>query len=126
MERYEAAVPDVVSEDIEGELLVINLATGVYFRGQGASAQAWKALSSGVPVEQFDAASQAAVRAFVAELLADGLIRALPGTEAPASMTTVSLSDSTLRLERFEDLADMLALDPVHDVDPKAGWPFRK
>ena len=88
--------------------------------------QAWKALSSGVPVEQFDAASQAAVRAFVAELLADGLIRALPGTEAPASMTTVSLSDSTLRLERFEDLADMLALDPVHDVDPKAGWPFRK
>ena len=53
MERYEAAVPDVVSEDIEGELLVINLATGVYFRGQGASAQAWKALSSGVPAEQF-------------------------------------------------------------------------
>jgi hypothetical protein len=26
--------------------------------------------------------------------------------------------------ERFDDIADILTLDPIHDVQSDAGWPF--
>jgi hypothetical protein len=28
-------------------------------------------------------------------------------------------------LERFDDIADIIAMDPIHDVDPTKGWPHR-
>ena len=29
-------------------------------------------------------------------------------------------------LERYEDIADIIAMDPVHDIDTTKGWPHRK
>jgi hypothetical protein len=31
----------------------------------------------------------------------------------------------TFDLAVFDDLADLLIADPVHDVDEEAGWPHR-
>jgi hypothetical protein len=126
-QRYEAATPDVVAEAIEGELLVVNLDTGVYFRGDCAATAAWEALTSGALPEQIGGRSQAEVRAYVDELLKHGLIRPRASNDdIENAAVSATLPDGKLTLERFDDLADMLALDPVHDVDAEQGWPTRK
>lgn len=126
-ERYESATPDVVAEAIEGELLVVNLDTGVYFRGDCSAAAAWEALTSGVSLDQIVGRSRTEISAYVHELLEHGLIRLRTSefTEQP-KIVTVPLPDGKLTLERFDDLQDMLALDPVHDIDAENGWPTQK
>jgi len=28
-------------------------------------------------------------------------------------------------LEKYDDIADIITMDPIHDVDPAKGWPRR-
>lgn len=118
--RYEIAAPDVISETLDGEVLIVNLATGVYFRGDSEAARVWQALISGVQPDRLRATDEAQVQDFVALLIENGLIR--PSDGEPLA-DAVDLGEVSLRLERFDDLQDMLALDPIHDVDSALGWP---
>lgn len=119
---YEMATPDVIAETLDGEVLIVNLATGVYFRGDSETAQAWTAVTSGMPPTVNDAAVAENLEEFVGELMNAGLIRERSAAEPPAA-EPAAFPPGPFRLERFEDLQDMLALDPIHDVDPAAGWP---
>lgn len=125
---YEVAAPDVISEVLEGEVLIVNLASGAYFRGDAPTAAAWEAIASGMSPARAIAGDPAAITAFVAALLDEGLIRERPpvggmtGAAMAAEVPSVAVT-SPLALEKFEDLQDMLALDPIHDVDPAVGWP---
>lgn len=120
---YEMATPDVIAECLDGELLIVNLATGVYFRGAVAAAHAWAALTSGA-----DPDASPELSAFAEQLLTEGLIR-VRGAAGSDNVVSNSQGQATpapagpLELERFEDLQDMLVMDPIHDVDPVAGWP---
>ena len=119
---YEIAAPDVIAESLDGEVLIVNLATGVYFRGDADAAHAWSAVTSGAALPESEGGNTEAMAAFIAELLDEGLIRERPAT-APPVPEPAELPSGPFRLERFEDLQDMLALDPIHDVDPNTGWP---
>ena len=119
---YEIAAPDVIAESLDGEVLIVNLATGVYFRGDSEAAHAWTAVTSGSLPASGNGSSAAHLKAFVDELVAEGLIRERPATDPPMP-EPAELPTGPFRLERFEDLQDMLALDPIHDVDPNTGWP---
>ena len=71
---YEIAAPDVIAEALDGEVLIVNLATGVYFRGDAGVAQAWAAVTSGVAHSQSKLSVNPALAAFVDELLAEGIV----------------------------------------------------
>lgn len=118
--RYEIAAPDVISETMDGEVLIVNLATGVYFRGDSTAAQAWQALISGVRPERLTTADPNQARGFFALLVDNGLIRP---TDSEPLEESLDLGDASLGLDRYDDLQDMLALDPIHDVDSALGWP---
>lgn len=122
---YEIAAPDVIAESLDGEVLIVNLATGVYFRGDSEAANAWTAVTSGSLPASGNGSSDEHLEAFVAELVAEGLIRER-GTTASPVPEPAELPTGPFRLERFEDLQDMLALDPIHDVDPNTGWPQQR
>lgn len=119
--RYEMAAPDVIAESLDGEVLIVNLATGVYFRGDADVARVWTVVTSGSTPAVTDGTAQQ-VEAFIGELLAEGLIRERAAAASGASVS-VEIPPGPFQLEKFEDLQDMLALDPIHDVDPNAGWP---
>ena len=70
------------------------------------------------------------MHAFVAELLARKLVieteRASPADGAatePRSVDRAAFVPPALTI--YEDMADLLLLDPIHDVD-EAGWPMPK
>ena len=125
----------VSSEEIDGEAVLMNHDTGMYFNSTGSGGLIWRAISMGASREHvvvalaahFDLASEAVradVTAFIAELDRHGLI--VSGGEALANAPSLPgpARDTYTppELGVHADLADLLLLDPIHEV-AEAGWP---
>lgn len=136
MQHY-ATNPQVIHETLEGETIIIDLASGTYFSLQGAAPAIWNGLTAGQSDEQIVIRLQAlytaevseiepALNAFLQELLGDHLIAPTESGAAPAPLD----SDESVervpfappRLERYTDMQEIILLDPVHKVDSQ-GWP---
>lgn len=129
--QYEINAPDVVAEKFDEDVVILNLADGRYF-GLGGSANAiWTLIQDGhTPAAVV--ADILAVRPelgfgaleFIQQLLKYNLIRpcveAIPTAALPAGL---AWQDGTPTIEVFEDLAELIYGDPIHDVDEQAGWP---
>ena len=135
--------PNAMHETIDGETIVIDLSTGTYYSLRGAGSAIWNAVASGASPEEvvaelenaYDAGPgeiAAATETFLSELEAEQLIGrgngAAPASGAAAPSTPVQTSARSPfeqpRLEKYEDLQDIVLLDPVHMVDDH-GWPHR-
>lgn len=138
-ECWKTAGNDVVHETIENETIVINLAGGIYYSLRGSAVTIWENAVDGREFAEildamaatYDAPSEVLEREsrrFLAELEAEGLLSRngeRTGTAPPAATRPVSrLTFDLPRFDRFDDMKEMLALDPVHDVDA-GGWPLR-
>jgi hypothetical protein len=130
-QRYELNKPPVVAEMVEGEAIAINLKTGRYHSLRGLSAVVWNCLLAGhTPGEILGAAGgapgggEASLGQFVDRLVAEGLIR--PSIEAAPREKLQKLeswASGGLAMESFDDMQDMLTLDPIHETDKEYGWP---
>ncbi|MCW5881059.1 MAG: PqqD family protein [Anaerolineae bacterium] len=134
---YRSNAPNVVSEIIDGEAVIVHLGTGVYYSVDRSGAAIWSLIEQGTPLDAIVVAVAAhygrpaaeiepGVQAFAAELLAEGLIVPIdaPPTTAPVSIEA-SGAWQPPTLGRYTDMEDLLLLDPIHDVD-EAGWPNAK
>jgi hypothetical protein len=131
--RFELSNPPIVAEPVEGEVIAINLETGSYYSLVGPAAQIWGMLLdkrsegeilAGVAGAAADDALAESLRQFVESLLAEGLIR--PTGDATSREPVRGISPwtaETLRFDRFMDMQELLVLDPIHEIDDKAGWP---
>jgi hypothetical protein len=123
---------DVASEDFDGEFVVLDLANGRYFSLLGGSAIVWRGLTSGHSVETLCAGlpigddRRAEVAGLVEALLTHNLIvvSAIPVADPPREVPSdLASASGPFTVEVFDDLADLLLADPIHDVDPETGWP---
>lgn len=135
-QSYRINQPAVIAEVIDGEAIVVNLDSGVYYSLRDSAAVIWELLArqiavpdavqllascySGAPVM-----IEAGVTALLGELLNEHLLLPAEGApaEAPALAHIVGHPPFQLPvLEKFTDMADLLLLDPIHEVD-LTGWP---
>jgi Coenzyme PQQ synthesis protein D (PqqD) len=140
--RFQINQPFVVSEIIEGEVVIMNLDSGNYYSTQHIGAQVWQWLGEGMSEAEIitqillsytgdinDVSS--GVSDFIQHLLTENLIR--PKAESLAKFEVaaktpqvVSLSEEVCftapLLEVYSDMKDLLLLDPIHDVTEE-GWP---
>lgn len=138
--RYRANEPRFVDETVDGEALMMDMVRGNYYCCAGASAVAWNALKQGRDVDAVAAVlvgaygisveqASADLGQFVGALVAEDLLVAVDDdtaaatVDAPTEVAAGSDYDG-LRFDRFTDLADLILLDPVHDVS-EAGWPHK-
>jgi hypothetical protein len=136
MTVYKANLKHVIQEIIDGEAVIINMETGMYFSLQGCGATAWECLTSGATVDDiavylstiYDGSRDAAEEMsseLVGELVEHGLIGTVDATERGAVHLAVSPVGEPLqkpRLETYNDMQDLLLLDPIHEAD-QSGWP---
>lgn len=137
---YRVLRPQVIFENVEGELILVHLQHGCYFSVDAVGADVWSLIDSGHTHSQiveavrfrYDAPADqilAGVDAFVKRLLDEELIAlddgSSPGGVEAAPPATPRPVFQIPKLEKFTDMRDMLALDPVHDVEA-AGWPVPK
>lgn len=134
MTSYRANTPRFVDETVDGEALIMDMVRGTYYSCVGSSTVAWNSLKIGVSPADIAAALSSAhdlpveaveadVNRFVAQLLEEEALvesSAVDPVTAPAVDATHQYAP--LQLERYTDLADLILLDPVHDVTD-AGWP---
>jgi hypothetical protein len=125
----EIAEPQCVAEEFDGEIVAINLDTGLYFSMKSTSALVWHELVAGRSIESLlrsaDRAEMAeAVRQFVSDLQEGGLMRISTRAEVEPHSGSTSLPMTELpRLESYGDMQSLLLLDPVHEVEQDVGWP---
>ncbi len=135
-DAYRINEPIVASQEIEGEAILIHFDTGCYYCANATGAvlidllrQGWPAQALGAALAgRFDVAPPLAAEAadrFIQELLREGLVVPADGSTIANPVTEPAgdrLPFEAPGLQRFDDLQDLLMLDPIHDVD-QAGWP---
>jgi hypothetical protein len=134
--RFAINAPDVVAEKFDGEYVILNLQNGRYYALSGPAAAVWDDVIAGhtpefliAAVEKRAPARMHGVRSLLASLVSEGLVAADPGkgppAEQPLSTNSIAGSDGDLGFEVYDDMADLILADPIHDVDEKSGWPAR-
>lgn len=135
--------PHVIHETIDGEVIVINLASGNYYSVKGAGADVWDVIESSPGADQSTIAAAVAARFgrendevareitdFLEALQREELVAATDNG-ATASVPSVNggpTGEKTFEpplLEKYTDMQDLVLLDPVHEVD-STGWPAPK
>ncbi|MFN2316516.1 MAG: PqqD family protein [Gemmatimonadales bacterium] len=130
--------PLVVSQEIEGEAILIHFDSGCYYSANATGSAVLGLIARGLRSTEISETLQSmfpgssveiqdSVTSFLSEAVREGLL--VPATEGSAGAPEpVSASQQVggpwvaPKLERFDDLQDLLMLDPIHDVDA-VGWP---
>lgn len=135
--------PKVVGEVIDGEAVVINLENGNYYTMDRIGGEIWNIVEQNVTVESIvDAISaryegsgldiETSINELIVLMEQEGLI-VLETEEAvdnageqgllsgpPAEEEKIEFAPPVL--QKYDDMQDLLLLDPIHDVD-EMGWP---
>ena len=135
---YRVNSPQVISETVGGETIIVNLARGHYFSLQGTAVEVWQGLERGeaaetivLELEQRYEAADGEIDTAVKKLLEDFITAELvvaegngTGTVAPRSSQDVGERVPFVppSFTTFTDMQDIILLDPVHEVDTQ-GWP---
>jgi hypothetical protein len=118
---------EVAAEVIDGEAILINLSTGVYYSLDKTGAVIWENLAKGCSFDatlnmllsKYDASAEqirADLERLASELCNERLILAQPNTIAPSEniVAASSLKETyeSPKLHTYNDMGDLLALDP--------------
>jgi hypothetical protein len=136
--------PAVVSEIIDGEAVIMDLASGHYFSMQHVGCDIWRSINGegtrsaivrslveGYVVDASEA--RRAVDSFVSDLIERKLVVEMDGDGSASEVGTETAPQANEPrkeftqpvLNAYADMQDLLLLDPIHDVD-ETGWPMPK
>lgn len=135
--RYSIDTTAVIHELLDGEVIVAHLGTGVYYSLREVAVPFWQLLVAGVSTDQVvadvaqhygvaPAGVAADLQELLAQLQADELLveKADKGELATLEVFWPTTYQAPL-FERYEEMKDLLLLDPIHEVDEQ-GWPKQK
>ena len=120
----------------EGQAIVINFTTGMYYGTSSLGSAVLDGLLAGASVDAILTAVKALpgcpedmdarMQAFVDALLAKEVI--VSGGEEQVGEVKIDASALTdgflLSVDEFTEVQDLILADPVHDVDVEQGWPI--
>ena len=127
--RFEIKSPEVVYDEIDGEYVIVDLASGKYFRIQGESGNLFSLIISGQELQTNKDSSSSRITELidsaVRTLVDNSIIREVTAqNSAGISDETMSFELNEFVIEEFTDLQDIIGLDPIHEVDLNQGWPI--
>ena len=124
--RYEPRADNIAVTVIDGEAIIVNLTTGVYYSMAGVGAEVWELVSRGLTAPaiaetlaaRHEVEREAALEdteQLIEKLLAEDLIassQAEPQPAIEAVQESARTEYATPVLEIYRDMGDLLALDP--------------
>lgn len=134
--------PDIVSETIDGEVVIVNLQQGHYYSLLNTATEMWNKIEQGTNreslikelLQHYETTEEEVskhINKFIEALEAENLITVetieKPKYQAPK---LTQLPNPTQKqyfqspeIQKFTDMEDLLLIDPIHEVDEEAGWP---
>lgn len=133
---YRVASTNLYGRNFGDEVLIVDTGSGRYFSLRGCAVDIWSLIESGATVNhiiaelggRYDGAPEeigAAVHRCLGDLLVNDLVReaeAGSGGNPVSSGSTPRRSLTAPVVERFNDMENLLLLDPIHSVSDM-GWP---
>jgi hypothetical protein len=127
-------------DTVDGETVAIDTVSGSLMLLTGIGPWLWECLAAGSSVDavladveaRFGASASGSVRSFFEQLAEHDMLTDKPsglsgdaaaGPAAPEPTPPAHFTPPAL--ETFNEIADIIAMDPIHDVDPSRGWPHR-
>ena len=147
LSKFRVNEPKVVHETIDGEVVLVNLERGDYFSLVTAGAEIWDGLAKGLSqgeivteiTQRYEGDRETieqAIHNFIDQLQKEELIVVAPTSEAsnsnlsdnqsPTIPSAEKLPFVPPSLDKYTDMEELLALDPIHEVDEQMGWPSAK
>lgn len=127
---YKIASPEIVFDDFDGEAVILDLSTGRYFSFSGKATALWTALTAGGSFSQVANVGIAPeeLTPFIEKAVTFGLLK--PANAAgkdlsPEIIKGLKTASGPPEIEVFDDIADLITSDPIHEVDKEAGWPVK-
>jgi len=143
--RFRVRKNHVLHQTIDGEVVIVSLDTGNYYSLMKSGADLWMAVEHaasipeiiGALARKYQAAPDVLERSatnLLEELEREGLIEACDGECGPEPISPAAEEIPSTQpaafeppiLEKYEDMQDLILLDPVHEVDEEKGWPYAK
>jgi hypothetical protein len=134
---YKINEPKIVHETIDGETFIINTLNGLYFVVDGYANVIWNAIANGHTFEEINDAFKHAhifsfeenhVETFFSTLLNEHLISIAEHENTKPSKAFVVEKNANFQapiLAKYDDLKELVSLDPIHEISPDMGWPFK-
>lgn len=141
---YKINSDQLLYEEIDNEVMIISLKTGTYYALAGTGNDIWKLLESGYSMDSISSMLNKIydnpdnlnkdLDGFVKDLLQERLITVFDSVSSnnekssedfDISEADIIVSNDNYQkplLKVYEDLQDLLTIDPIHDVD-ESGWP---
>jgi hypothetical protein len=103
-------LPNIVSDTIGGDTIVINISTGAYYSLTTLGALAWHAhLNNGISLDLAPA---------ILCMMEEGLLKV-------EEIVKITAANPIEVFEKYTDMESLLMADPIHEVD-EFGWPRLK
>jgi hypothetical protein len=130
----------ILFEQFEDETVLINTETGYYYSLSQEGSEILRLLDEGCPVEEVlfvlfgnpvhPLPVSDEIWSFLASLRDEGIVTSSAAVRsdslaviADKSRYADSATYKAPLLERFDDVRELLLIDPVHQVDEEYGWP---
>jgi hypothetical protein len=122
-----------VHETIDNETVLLDSVRGHLFLFTGSGPWLWHRMQRGGTIdevvhevsERFGAEAAGPTRQFLDSLSASGMLLTERPAGEPSAVLPYPDAFAPPVLEKYDDIADIIAMDPIHDVDPAQGWPRR-
>lgn len=139
MKFYHIDRTNIAQEVFDKEAVLINIPLGKYYSVRGyAGIRVLELLEQSVDIETiqtviesefevegFDA--QADIEVFVNQLETEQIVNVLAeGAPQTIEEPHFKIPYEKIELEIFDDMQELIQLDPVHDVESFKGWPQKK
>ena len=138
--KYQVDRTRIIFEQFEDETVLVNTETGYYYSLSNSGSEILRLLEDGhssadLPKILFgsneeDNQRRTMVERFVGRLIEESIIRVRASdypdkVGKPDGAALFSGDFAPPVLERFDDVRDLLLIDPIHQVDQDYGWPKR-
>jgi Coenzyme PQQ synthesis protein D (PqqD) len=138
--KYQIDRTRIIFEQFEDEMVLVNTETGYYYSLSNSGSEILRLLEDGcssadLPTILFGSFEdnhqrRTIVDKFIDQLVAESIIsvRASAYPSKTSKEPAPALFDGDFPppvLERFDDVRDLLLIDPIHQVDQDYGWPRR-
>jgi hypothetical protein len=131
---YTIPTTAIIHELLDDEAILANLDTGIYYSLRGSAVPIWQLLLCGhspnsiatLFAERFSFDVSQEIDSFVQEIVSEGLLSPSAPQElsAPTAPLLWPAEFKAPTLEKYEEIKNLLMLDPIHEVDEQ-GWPSR-
>jgi hypothetical protein len=118
----------VVSDQFDGEVVVVSLESGSYYSIRETAQEIWSLLENNISrsgiINSFSNLTDeetSQIESYIDFLLLEGLIEENETrleSDPSKSITFVGLTYS-----KFDDMSDLIMIDPIHEADEEKGWP---